>query len=90
MPDPTPSGGDGAARVPLSEAIRAVLDVLNDCASNLTAARYRLQGQELPETFEFEEADLPRPADQARHVAARLETCAAALRNASGEMDLEV
>lgn len=34
-----PSEGDGAARVPLSEAINAVLAVLDECAGDLTAGR---------------------------------------------------
>jgi hypothetical protein len=40
----------------------------------------------LPEELDTGESELPRPAEQARHVAARLETCAGALRNASGEV----
>lgn len=39
MTDPDPSGGNGAARVLLSEAINAVLDVVEDCAGTLAAAR---------------------------------------------------
>jgi len=96
MPDPDfpigepfgegePQEGDGAARVPLSEAITAVLDVLDDCAGDLAAARHRLHQQELPEELDIDEPELPRPAEQARHVAARLEECAGALRSASGE-----
>ena len=79
------SQGDGAARVPLSEAIGAVLDVIDKCASDLTAVRHRLRQQELPEELSVGESELPRPDEQARHIAARLETCAGALRNASGE-----
>lgn len=81
-----PQEGDGAARVPLSEAINAVLDVLDVCASNLAAVRHRLRQQELPEDLDIDESELPRPDEQARHIAARLETCAGALRNASGEV----
>ena len=80
-----PQEGDGAARVPLSEAINAVLDVLDDCAGNLAAVRHRLRQQELPEELDVDESELSRPAEQARHIAARLEECAGALRNASGE-----
>jgi hypothetical protein len=85
-PDDDPSEGDGAARVPLSEAINAVLDVLDDCAGDLAAVRHRLRQQELPEEIDIDESELPRPDEQARHIAARLETCAGALRNASGEV----
>jgi len=86
FPDDDPSEGDGAARVPLSEAINAVLDVLDECASDLAAVRHRLRQQELPEELDIDESELPRPDEQARHIAARLETCAGALRNASGEV----
>lgn len=78
--------GDGAARVPLSEAINAVLDVLDDCAGDLAAIRHRLRQQELPEELDIDESELPRPDEQARHIAARLEGCAGTLRNASGEV----
>ena len=81
-----PSQGDGAARVPLSEAITAVLDVLDRCAGDLSAVRHRLRQKELPEELDLDESELPRPAEQARHIAARLESCAGALRNASGEV----
>ncbi len=81
-----PQEGNGAARVPLSEAVTAVLDVLNQCAGDLAAVRHRLRQQELPEELDIDESELPRPDEQARHVAARLEECASALRNASGEM----
>ena len=80
-----PQEGDGAARVPLSEAITAVLDVLDACAGDLAAIRHRLRQKELPEELEIDEAELPRPDEQARHIAARLETCAGALRNADVE-----
>jgi hypothetical protein len=85
-PDDDPSEGDGAGRVPLSEAINAVLDVLDDCAGDLAAVRHRLRQQELPEEIDIDESELPRPDEQARHIAARLETYAGALRNASGEV----
>ena len=81
-----PQEGNGAARVPLSEAITAVLDVLTQCGGNLKAIRHRLRQQELPEELGIDESELPRPDEQARHVAARLEECAGALRNASGQM----
>lgn len=85
-PEGGSSEGDGAARFPLSEAINAVLDVLDQCAGDLAAVRHRLRQQELPEELSVDESDLPRPDEQARHIAARLETCAGALRNASGEV----
>lgn len=44
-----PQEGDGAARVPLSEAITAVLDVLDACAGDLAVVRHRLRQKELPE-----------------------------------------
>ena len=81
-----PQEGDGAARVPLSEAITAVLDVLTQCGGNLEAIRHRLRQEELPEELDIDESELPRPDEQARHIAARLEECAGALRNASGEV----
>ncbi len=81
-----PSEGNGAARVPLSEAINAVLDVLDACAGNLVAVRHRLRQQEQPEELDIDESELPRPDEQARHIAARLEECAGALRNSSGEV----
>lgn len=84
MPDSRPpEERNGAARMPLSEAIGAVLDVLRDSAGSLAVARHQLQ-DELPDEVDIDEADIPPPADQARHVAARLEECADALRNASG------
>jgi hypothetical protein len=85
-PGGDPSEGDGAARVPLSEAITAVLDVLSKCSGDLEAIRHRLRQQELPEELSGDESERPRPDEQARHIAARLETSAAALRNASGEV----
>jgi hypothetical protein len=58
---------------------------LGACASDLAAARHRLRQKELPEELEIDEAELPRPDEQARHIAARLETCAGTLRNADVE-----
>ena len=82
--DPDPEEG-GTTRVPLSEAITAVLDELGDCASVLSVIRHQLREQELPEGVEAEEEDLPLPEEHARHIAARPESCAGAIRNASGE-----
>lgn len=84
MPDSSSSEGDSAARVPLSKAISVVLDVLQDTVGTLAVARHKLE-REVPDWIEADQADLLRPAEQAGHVAARLETCADALRNASGE-----
>ncbi len=81
-----PSQGDGAARVPLSEAITAVLDLLGQCAGDLSAIQHRLRQKEMPEELDLDESELPRPAEQARPIAARLESCVGALRNASGEV----
>ena len=86
LPDDDLSGGNGTPDVPLSEAINAVLDVLDDCAGDLSAIQHRLRQQELPEDLNIDESELPRPKEQARHIAARLEECAGALRNASGEV----
>lgn len=48
--------------------------------------RHRLRRQELPEEVGIDESELERPAVKAREIAARLETCAKALRDASGEV----
>ncbi|WP_103030002.1 hypothetical protein [Salinibacter altiplanensis] len=79
------AGGDGAARVPLSEAIEAIRSMLDDCDGTLAATQLQLQKQELPEIIDIDEAELERPAVQVRKVAEKLETCATALRNASGQ-----
>jgi len=81
-----PQETGGAARVPLSEAVTAALGALNQCGGDLEAIRHRLRQEELPEELDIDESELPRPGEQARHIAARLETCAGALRNASGEV----
>lgn len=62
--------GTVRARIPLSEAITAILDVLDKCASDLAAIRHRLRQKELPEELEIDESELPRPDEQARHIAA--------------------
>jgi hypothetical protein len=61
----------------------AVLDV---CAGNSEAVRHRLRQEKWPEELGVDESELPRPGEQARRIAARLEECAGALRNASGEV----
>lgn len=50
------------------------------------AVCYRLEGLEVPDEFDVEASELERPTAQAREVAARLETCAKALRKASEEV----
>lgn len=85
MPDnSTPSEGDGAARVPLSDVITAVLNELDTSVADLQALRHRLRQREGPEELDIEEEDLPRPSEHVRKIAADLETYATALRNASG------
>jgi hypothetical protein len=86
MSNPTLSEGDGAARIPLSETIDAVLDALNDYAGTL-AARQRSKGQELSDELELEGTGQPRPPERARHVAVRIETCDDALWWASGQTE---
>jgi hypothetical protein len=49
------------------------LDVLDVCASDLAAVRHRLRQQELPEELDIGESELPRPGEQARRIAARLD-----------------
>lgn len=84
MPDFDHHSGDGAERVPLSDAAQAVIDVLDECAADLQAMRHRLKQEELPDELELDESDLPTPREQAEHIAARLESCAGALRQAGG------
>lgn len=85
MPDLDPHSGDGAHRIPLSEAAEAVIDILVECSADLQALRHRLKQEELPNEFDVDESDLPTPREQAEHIAARLESCAGALRQAGGE-----
>ncbi len=72
--------------MPLSEAVTAALDVLGQCAGDLSAVRQRLRRKELPEKVDLDESELPRPVEQARHIAARLEMRAGTLWDASGEV----
>ncbi len=72
--------------MPLSEAITAALDVLGQCAGDLSAVRQRLRRKELPEKIDLDESELPRPVEQARHIATRLEMRAGTLWDASGEV----
>ena len=65
-------GGDGAARVTLSEAIAAVRAQLQDCDADLEAARLRLTGQELPDVLDMDALEFERPAVQAREVTRNL------------------
>lgn len=86
MSNPNPAEGDGAARIPLSDAIGPILALLNRCRNDLNRIQTRLQSgsnlqDELPGTPDSEQ----RPAVHARQVAVHLESCAKALRNASGQ-----
>lgn len=85
MSGQNPSVGDGAARLTLSESIPAIRALLQQCDSELVAIRHELRGQELPRELEISEAELDRPAERARQIADDLESCADALRNASGK-----
>lgn len=78
--DPIP--GDAAQQVQLPEAAQAVMDVLEECHSDLAALRYRLKSNEMPDQLDVDEEDLPSPQNHARHVIARLEACAGSLRKA--------
>ena len=86
IPGDNPVPGDGAARMPLSKAITAVLRVIDKCATDLSAIRHQLRQEDVPESLDVDESGLARPPDQARQIADRLETCAEGLRSASGEM----
>lgn len=66
--------------VTLSEAAQAVMDVIAECHGNLKAVRHRLDGDELD--VDVDSSELPSPREQALHVAAQLESCAGALRDA--------
>ena len=81
--DLSEAGGDGAARITLSEAIAAVRTQLQTCDADLEAARLRLTGQEL--SGDLEAGGGLRLARMAKKVAAKLETCATALKNGSGQ-----
>ena len=98
-----PSGGDGAARVTLTEAAQATEDVLEGCRRELRLLRRLLRGQE--DQLQGEEPEErassrspssgpgegqeggPSPRERALRVASRLEACAGALRNASTPRD---
>lgn len=68
------------ADVTLFEAAQAVMDVIAKCHGNLEAVRHRLDGEELD--VDVDSSELPSPREQALYVAARLESCAGALREA--------
>jgi len=87
MIEPDPTQGDGAGRVTLSEATAAVLDELTDCCGKLQSIQRHFGKAENPdgggpkhELIGKDEGDARKVA---RHIAARLEACAGALRNAS-------
>ena len=90
-----PSGGNGAGRVPLSEAAKATENVLEGCRRELQLLRRWLRGEDTgPDEGQRggtgdpsgEEGRLT-PSEKALQVAARLEACAGALRNASAPRD---
>ncbi|MFB6097953.1 MAG: hypothetical protein ABEK84_02360 [Salinibacter sp.] len=83
MPDFEPNADSDADRVSLPEAIQAVMDVLEETHAELGAVRRRLGDQDLDPELELNEEALDSPAEIVRHVAARLEGCAGALREAS-------
>ncbi len=83
MLDPDTSVPDDGADVTLSEAAQAVMDVLVECHGNLEAVRHRLNGDEID--VDMDSSELPTPREQVLHIAAQLESCAGALRDAEGE-----
>ncbi|MCS3662008.1 hypothetical protein [Salinibacter ruber] len=78
--DSTP---DDDTEVSLSEAAQAVMDVLVECHGNLEAVRHRLNGDEID--VDMDSSELPSPREQVLHIAAQLESCAGALRDAERE-----
>lgn len=56
------------------------MDVIAKCHGNLEAVRHHLDGEKL--NVDVDSSELPSPREQALHVAARLESCAGALREA--------
>jgi hypothetical protein len=82
MPDSDRSVSSDETNVTLSEAAQAVMDVIAECHGNLEAVRHRLDGEELD--VDVDSSELPSPREQALHVAAQLESCAGALRDAEG------
>ena len=77
--------GPGSSSVTLSEAVQAVRDVLEEAHAELGAVHLRLGDEELDPDLELDEDALDAPTDTIRHVAARLEGCAGALREAARE-----
>lgn len=86
MPDLHDSDiSDGASSVSLVEAVQAVMDVLEESHAELGVVRLRLSEEGLDPELELDEDALDAPPERVRHVAARLEGCAGALREAAGE-----
>ena len=86
MSNANPAEGDGTARISLSDAIGPILALLNRCRDDLKEIQARLQSGSDPQDESPEISDSEqRPAVHARQVAAHLESCAKALRNASGQ-----
>jgi hypothetical protein len=65
------------AEVSLLEAAQAVIAERH---GKLKAVRHRLDGDEID--VDMDSSELPSPREQALHVAAQLESCAGALRDA--------
>lgn len=77
------AAGDQPQKVSLQEASQAVMDVLEETHAELSALRRRVGVEDLDPHLEMDEDELPSPREQVLHVAARLEACAGALRDAS-------
>jgi hypothetical protein len=91
-----PNGGDGAGRIPLSKAAKATENVLEGCRRELQLLRRWLRGKDTGPSEGRGEAPIGdpsgeegrlTPSEKALQVAARLEACAGALRNASAPRD---
>jgi hypothetical protein len=78
--DSTP---DDDTEVSLLETTQAVMGVLVECHGNLEAVRHRLNGDEID--VDIDSSELRTPREQALHIAAQLESCAGALRDAERE-----
>lgn len=77
------ASGDETQKLSLEEASQAVMDVLEETHAELSALRRRLGDEDLDPHLDLDKAEFPSPREQALHVAARLEACAGALRDAS-------
>lgn len=75
--------GDDVPEAGFSETVQAAMDVLEDCYAELTVLDRRLRDEELDPALDLGDEELPSLAAQSARVAARLEACAGALREAS-------